>query len=261
MPPSSTRLLLKPAQLRLITQIAELGQLQMAADAVAMTPPAASRMLAEIEKQIGAPLFQRLPKGMKPTEIGRAVLRRAQVILREMASMNRDVSALREGFAGSVRIGAVTGPAVASLVTAIREIKQQSPEADITVDVLPSRELLEQLLSGAMDFALARILPEYDSRDFDILPMRDEQVKFVARAAHPLARAEMVTLTELSSYEWIMQQRGAPVREAALAAFANVGLAEPASVINSPSPLFTIAYLAQTDAISPLADEVAHLLI
>lgn len=66
----NSRMALKPAQLRLIHQIAIHRQLQLAAEALAMTQPAASRMLAEVERQVGAPLFLRLPKGMEPTEIG-----------------------------------------------------------------------------------------------------------------------------------------------------------------------------------------------
>ncbi|QRZ15994.1 LysR family transcriptional regulator [Paracoccus methylovorus] len=259
LPPA--RLMLKPAQLRLIQQIAESGQLQLAAERVGMTQPAASRMLAEIENQIGAQLFLRQPKGMEPTEIGRAVLRRARVVLREMFSMAADVQALREGVGGALRVGAVTGPAVSYLVSAIREIKQDAREADITVDVMPSRELLRHLAAGEMDFVLARILPEFDSQDFNILPMRDEKVAFLVRASHPLGRSASVTLTELAGQEWIMQQRGAPIREAALAAFAGVGLSEPTNIVNSPSLLLTIAYLAQSDAVAPMSEEVAELLI
>lgn len=259
LPPA--RLMLKPAQLRLIQQIAEHGQLQLAAETVGMTQPAASRMLAEIEHQVGAALFLRQPKGMEATEIGRAVLRRARVILREMVSMASDVRALREGFGGSLRVGAVTGPAVGYLVSAIREIKQSAPDADITVDVMPSRELLGHLAAGEMDFVLARILPEFDSQDFNILPMRDEKVTFLTRAGHPLSRSARVTLTELAGQEWIMQSRGAPIREAALAAFADVGLPEPKNIVNSPSLLLTIAYLAQCDAVAPMSEEVAELLI
>lgn len=252
---------LKPSQLRLVHEIALHGQLQMAADQLAMTQPAASRMLADAERQVGAALFTRQPKGMEPTEIGTAVLRRARVILREMASIEADVNALRGGYAGSVRVGAVTGPAISYLVSAIRSIKEESPGADITVDVMPSRELLMQLAAGEMDFVLGRILPDFDSDSFNILPMSDEKVALMARADHPLARAQLVTLTELAGQEWIMQQRGAPIREATLAAFAGVGLSEPANIVNSPSLLLTIAYLAQTNAITPVSHEVAELLI
>lgn len=258
---SDLRLSLKPVQLRLIQQISLSGQLQIAAEALAMTQPAASRMLAEIERQVGAPLFLRMPKGMELTEIGATFLRRARAILREMDSLATDMHDLRSGHSGAVRVGAVTGPAVSYLVSAIRQVKLQSPDAQISVDVLPSRELLRHLAAGDMDFVLARILPEFDSHDFNILPMRDERVSLIARAAHPLARAPLVTLTELVGYEWIMQQRGAPIREATLAAFAGVGLPEPTNIVDSPSMLLTMAYLAQSDAIAPVSNEVAQLLI
>lgn len=258
---TAARLMLKPAQLRLIRQVAETGQLQTAAETVGMTQPAASRMLAETERQLGASLFLRHPKGMEPTEMGHAVLRRARVILREMSAMASELDSLREGHGGRVRVGAVTGPAVKYLVAAIRDVKRDSPDAEITVDVLPSRDLLGALSSGEMDFVLARILPDFDSGDFNIHPMQDERVAFMARASHPLNRAAIVTLTELQGYEWIMQQRGAPIREAALAAFADLGLNEPANVINSPSMLLTMAYLAQSDAVAPVSEEVADLMI
>ncbi|WP_368644423.1 LysR family transcriptional regulator [Castellaniella ginsengisoli] len=252
---------LKPSQLHLLSEIATHGQLQLAADAMAVTQPAASRMLAEVERQLGAPVFVRRPKGMEPTQEGRAVLRRVEVVLREMRSMVADVDLLQQGLAGSVSVGAVTGPAVSHLVAAIREIKSTAPRAEISVDVMPSRDLLHQLMAGKMDFVLARILPEFDSHAFEITPMRDERIVIVARANHPLARAHVVTLTELSSYEWIMQQRGAPIREAIVNAFAQVGLPEPHNVVSSPSALLSMAYLAQSDAVTPMVQEVASLLI
>jgi DNA-binding transcriptional LysR family regulator len=254
------RLMLKPNQLRLILEIAESGQLQIAAQAIGMTQPAASRMLAETERQLGAELFSRQPKGLVPTEIGASVLRRAKVILREMGSVAHELQTMRDGLGGSLHIGAVTGPAVQHLVTAVREIKEEAPTASITVDVLPSRDLLTHLVAGEMDFVLARILPEFNSRDFNIIPLQDEKVALMARADHPLARAPIVTLAELQTQEWIMQPRISPISEASLLAFASFGLNEPSNIVFSSSMLFTLAYLAQSEAIAPLSQEVADFL-
>lgn len=257
----TSALALKLSQLRLLCAIGEHGRLQTAADACAMSQPAASRMLAEVERRLDATLFDRQPTGMVATEIGRAVLRRARAIMREVEHVGTDVAALRGGHAGAVRVGAVTGPAVSYLVAAIRDVKAEAPEADITVEVLPSRELLQHLAAGDLDFAMGRILPEFSHADLAIIPLRDERVSFLVRAGHPLARAGQVTMIQLAEMEWIMQQRGAPIREATLAAFASVGLPEPGNIINTPSLLFTIAYLAQCDAVAPISDEVADLLI
>lgn len=256
----SPRLMLKPNQLRLILEVAESGQLQMAAQSIGMTQPAASRMLAETERQLGTELFLRQPKGLVPTEIGASVLRRARVILREMGSVAQELQTMRDGLGGAIHIGAVTGPAVQHLVTAVREIKEEAPTASITVDVLPSRDLLNHLIAGDMDFVLARILPEFNSHDFNIIPLQDEKVALMARADHPLARAPIVTLAELQTQEWIMQPRISPISEASLLAFARFGLNEPSNIVFSSSMLFTLAYLAQSQAIAPLSQEVADFL-
>lgn len=254
------RMMLKPNQLRLILEIAESGQLQMAAQSIGMTQPAASRMLSEIERQLGVELFSRQPKGLIPTEIGQSVLKRARVIIREMGSVASELQNMRDGLEGTIHIGAVTGPAVHHLVSAVKEIKDEAPKASITVDVLPSRDLLNHLIAGEMDFILARILPEFNSLDFNIIPLQDEKVALMARADHPLARAPIVTLSELQTQEWIMQPRTSPISEASLLAFASFGLTEPANIIFSSSMLFTLAYIAQSHAIAPLSQEVADFL-
>ncbi len=251
---------LKPAQLRLLVAIDDHRQLQLAADEVALTQPAASRMLAEIERRLDASLFLRQPKGLVPTEVGTAVIRRARAALRELGAMAGEVAALKSGRAGSIQVGAVTGPALSYLVPAIRAVKRAAPEAEIGVEVAPSRELLRQLIAGRLDFVIGRVMQEFDSRDFDIQPMRDEKLALLVRAEHPLARSHAVTFTELADYEWILQERGAPIREATLAAFADAGLAEPGNIVVSSSLLLTISYLSRSNAVAAMSDEVAQLL-
>src|SRR5690606_14923218 len=132
-------------------------------------------------------MFVRQPKGMEPTPEGLRVLRRVEVVLREMRSMVVDVNLMKQGLAGSVSVGAVTGPAVSHLVAAIREVKSTAPSAEISVDVMPSRDLLRQLMAGEMNFVLARILPEFDGHGFEITPMHREKIVIVVRDSHPLA--------------------------------------------------------------------------
>ena len=119
--PLVTQLLLK--HLALIAAITEHGQISLAAHALAITQPAASRTLAEAEARIGAVLFVRHPKGMSPTAIGETLARRARNILDELADATDEVDRLREGRGGIVRIGAVTGAAVGYVAPAIRALR------------------------------------------------------------------------------------------------------------------------------------------
>ena len=150
---------LLPKHFSLIRAIADYGQLSLAANALSITQPAASRMLAEIERHVGASIFARTPKGMEPTAIGCALARRAENLLEEIREAAREVDAIRRGLTGTVRVGAVTGGAVAFVVPAIQALKTEAGTADIHVEVAPSGPLIADLLSGQLDFVLGRILP------------------------------------------------------------------------------------------------------
>lgn len=251
---------LKLVHLRLIAAIAELGQLQAAAGRLALTQPAASRMLAEIERIVRAPVFERHPKGMTLTPIGRVLARRAHTMIVTMHDLDAEVDELRQGRSGSVRVGSVTGPAVGSVVPAIRQLRGQAPDAQIAVDVAPSGQLMRGLMAGDYDFVIARLTPDLRQSDFVMQPAGSEVVRFVARHDHPVSGRTNVSLETLSQYEWIIQERGTPVRHTVEEALALSGAPMPAHVITTSSILVMMALLADSDAIAPVSAEVVPLL-
>lgn len=259
--PSSEPLFnLRSVHWRLISSIGTTGQLQTAAQLCNMTQPAASRMLAEIERLIGAKLFDRGPKGMFPTQMGEALMVRARILLQDLADTSRAISDLQSGRGGAIRVGAVTGPSVGYLVPAIRKLKATNARVDITVEVAPSSVLARELAAGQLDLAISRVPADVDRTAFDLSPGKSEKLMLMVRKEHPLLKAKSVSLADVTGYEWVIQGRGNPIREAIDASFANLGLRSPANVINSSSLLVTIALLARTDAIGPLASELKELL-
>lgn len=250
----------KPSHLALILKISETGQLQAAAQAMSMSQPAASRILADLEKSAGAPLFERTPKGMTVTPLGEAYLRHARVILSELDSLSKDVQRLKNGQAGEVRIGSVTGPAVATLLPAIQSMRQKTPYIDLTIEVGPSTELIRGLNEGRFDFIFARIPATQDSRDYLVHPARSEIVKLLIRDTHPVAGRKAVSLCDLTEYDWIIQERGSPIRLAVEEAFHSAAVPTPPHVINSSSLLVVLSLVERTDIIAPLSNEVASLL-
>lgn len=251
---------LKPPHLRLVLKIAETGQLQIAATALAMSQPAASRILTEIEAEVGTPLFLRHPKGMEPTQAGAAFLRHARAILTELDSLEAEMENVKAGLAGEVRVGSVTGPAVRCLVPAIRQIKDHAPGIEPTIEVAPSTELVRGLDEGRFDFILARLPPDHDSRAFHVMPARAEVVRLVVRRQHPLASRTRISVAELAGYEWVVQERGSPIRIAVENAFHAAGVPVPANITNTSSLLVMLAILESSDAVVTLSEEVAVLL-
>lgn len=252
---------LKPHHLRLIERTAVTGKLQIAADALNISQPAASRILSNIEESIGADLFQRTPKGMVPTQIGTAFLGHARTILTAFDNMETEIEGLGLGQTGEVKIGAVTGPAVRCLVPAILAIKADSPEIEPTLEVAPSNELVRLLERGHFDFVIARLPPEYDSRAFHLLPARSEDVSLVVRAGHPLVDEKNVSLETLAKYDWTIQERGTPIRTALEDVYKQAGISMPRRVTNTSSLLVTLGLLEHSDTIATMIEEVAQLLI
>lgn len=251
---------LKPAHLRLLVTIAETGKMQFAADKLAISQPAVSRILSEIEASIGDTLFERLPRGMRATPVGDVVLQRAAQILTEYDALENDVAMLSRGVSGKVRIGAVTGPAAGYVIPAIRNLRQSAPEIEATIQVAPSQDLIRGLERRSLDFVIARLPAGYDVSVLEIAPARTEKVALLVHETHPLAGASNCALERLAEFQWVMQERGAPIRQSVENAFFSAGQPLPSNVINSSSLLVALALLENSTAISPQAQEVADLL-
>ncbi|MGV8936588.1 MAG: LysR family transcriptional regulator [Allorhizobium sp.] len=256
--PLSSRLQTK--HFALIKAVSDLGQLSLAASALGITQPAASRMLGEIERLTATPIFIRTPKGMEPTPVGGALARRAQNLLEEFREAAREVDAIKRGLSGTVRVGAVTGGAVGFLVPAIHALKAEAATADVHVDVAASGALLNDLVNGQVDFILGRIPSGTDARQFDILNARIEEVDLLVHQSHPLAAAVNLAFADLVHFSWVMQAPGAPVREAVESVFIEAGAPIPSNIVNTTSLLVMIAMMASSNAIAAMSSEVSDLL-
>ncbi|MBO6718891.1 MAG: LysR family transcriptional regulator [Rhizobiaceae bacterium] len=244
---------------RLIHSISQTGQLALSAQALSMTQPAASRMLASIESRIGERLFRRHPKGMTPTAVGEVLAQRSAAILRNLDATEREVIAVSRGQAGTARIGAVTGAVVAFVVPGLQILKETTEGSEVHVDVGPSSMLIEGLLKGYYDFILSRLPTQTDLSLFAIQRARVEVVQFLVRAGHPMAGRGKLNLNDLQSYQLVIQPPLTPMREAVDEAYVARGVPSPPEIIVTTSLLVMISYLRSTDAITPVSREVGLL--
>lgn len=251
---------IKPQQLRFIEKIAATGKLQLAAEEMNISQPAASRTLGQIEDMLGTQLFERSPKGMIPTPVGHALLRHSETILAAYSNLEVEVQGIGDGQMGEVRVGAVNGPAVRCLIPAILKLKETSPQIEPTLEAAPSGELVRLLDQGFFDFVLARIPSHYDSRAFQMLPARSENIVLIVRDGHPLADRKDVSLADLTDYSWTIQERGNPIRTALEGAFAEDQLTVPSNITNTSSLLITLGLVENSDTIAATTEEVAEVL-
>ena len=248
---------LKLSHLRLLASLAETGQITLAAQAVGVAQPAASRLLAEIEGIIGHPAHERTGRGIALTPIGAALARRAQRVQMELRDAARDMAEIAAGGVGHVRIGSVTGPAMDRVLPVVRTARMASPNVTVDVVVQPSDVLCGQLLAGELDFVLGRMPdgPQRSLLDFSVIAT--EPVTLLVRRGHPLLRSAPLTKEALMHYDWVMPGADSILTRAVLTRLRDHGLAAPEQRLSTASFLLTFALLQQSNAIAPLARAVA----
>lgn len=248
---------LKLRHLQMIVALEDHGQLSAAAQVLNITQPAASRMLSEIEAILGVKLCERLPRGITLTPYGAALARRGRTVLLEMRQVDREISELKQGKGGSVFMGAVTAPAIEIVVPAIRAVRQRYPRVEINLQVETSSVLARELIAARHDFIIARIPDELDPKLFDSRIIGVEKACLIVRRGHPLADGRVVEIESLGDYDWVFQPSGSLLRQTLQGVFMSRNTRLPDRVLNTSSLLLTLVMVSQSDAIAPVALDVA----
>jgi DNA-binding transcriptional LysR family regulator len=185
--------------------VAEHGSLRAAADALGVTQPALTKAVRRVEDEAGARLFDRTARGVRPTIYGEAVLRHARNLRASMRASEAEISAMKTGAAGVVRVGAGSSWERAILPEAIASFLDKRPRVRIQVFGGSDDFLKLQLREGTLDFVLAATPdgPRLDP-DLEWLPLMTDQYCVIASCSHPLCGEHLVELKELLSYPWVL---------------------------------------------------------
>ena len=249
---------LKTRQLLLLIALDDTRNIHRAASELNMTQPAASKQLKDLEDMLGVSLFARLPRGMRPTIYGEAMIRHARMALTSLSKAHEDIVALKSGLSGQVDVGVILSPGMALLPPAIARVKEQAPMLRIGVEVESSNILLSRLLHGELDFIIGRILDEEARGGLLYEELADEPVCAVARVGHPFHTRTDLSLADLASEAWIMAPKGSILRARCDQMFREQGLAPPSNVVDTTAILFITSLLQQTDFIYAMPTEVAR---
>jgi len=233
--------------------------LHRAATILNMSQPAASKMLGEVEKALGVPLFERLPRGVEPTWYGEILIRHARTILAELGQAGDELDALITGHGGSAAVGAVTAPAIDAVAEAVKEVRRVNPDLRVSLETDTSDVLIGRLLESHIDFAVARIPRSVDPTAFDYEEVGEEELACLVRDGHPLLDRGPVDAATLAAQPWVLQPRGRLLRSHLDAYFAGRGVAPPKDVVDTASVLIALAMIGRTDAVTAVARTVAEL--
>ena len=195
-------------QLEIFTAVARHGSVSGAALAVSLSQSAASTALAELERQSGQLLFDRVGKSLRLNEQGKNLLPKAVELLDRAAEID-DLLQGHEAI-GNLTVGATLtiGNYLATLIVA--EFLHRHPKSRLRLEVRNTANLLHALASHEVDLGLV----EGDCRhpELEVVPWVDDELAVFCSPAHPLA-GKKAGLKRLLAEPWILRESGSGTRQ------------------------------------------------
>lgn len=194
--------------LRQFLAVATEGSLSAAADALAMTQPALSKNIQKLEREAGARLFERLPRGVALTPYGRVLLVHARRIEAECRAADLRLTAVRRARPAVLRVGAGLMFSTAIVPNAVVELQRRYPDVAVELVSAITEDNFPRLVAGELDLMFGHLPPGASiPRDLVCRPMVALAMHVVADASHPLAGLPSVRAGALLEYPWVVIQR------------------------------------------------------
>ena len=239
---------MKLHQLQAVVAVAEQGSLRAAARSLDMAQPTLTRSLSELERELGAPLFERRSRGMVATALGRTFVGRAVAILNDVRRAREEFEQLRGSTGGTLTIGLSIVAHFSLLPKALQPFRQRFPKIHLHIIEGFYPTLEQGLQDGSVDFAIG---PDPGQRLPTILrkeTLLKSRRAVICRNRHPLLHAK--SLSELVDAEWISTSITPKAENEIGDLFKRHGLPEPRLALRSQSALTLLTCLTNSDLLA-----------
>ena len=201
---------LHPKALRYLTAVAQLGSVQAAAREVAISASAIDRQILLLEEELGVPLFERQPRGMRLTAAGELLMALSQ---RWKSDLNRalsDIKQLQGVSHGQLRLLVMDSHVNGFLPAFVRTVGQAHPGVSLEVDVASPDDAVRRLADGSVDVAVAfNLRPQ---RELHLLWSAELPLGCAVAAGHPLAQLPAPGLKDVAQWPLAVQSRALSIR-------------------------------------------------
>jgi DNA-binding transcriptional LysR family regulator len=234
--------------LRYFAEVARTGSLAAASENLHVAASAISRQIAQLEREIGADLFERTARGMVLTRPGEVLAEHARRVLLEASAVLAEISASHAQARGNVRIGCNEGFTTSLLPTVMANFHRDQPIARFVVRSGSAEEIEEWVEKGEIDLGLSCSIGH--SRDVNVAFSAKAPVQVLCRSGHPLARKMSVTLDDLLAYPLAVPEHDAALRRLFDSRCAAAGKRfEPLLVTDSPAVIHQFTSLTNGVAV------------
>jgi DNA-binding transcriptional LysR family regulator len=220
---------LRLRDLGVLITVAREGTMAKAAHRLSVSQPAVSKAIADLEADLGLKLFDRGPRGVRPTLYGEALLGRSVAAFDELHQALRELDYLSHRTAGEVRLGCNESLAAALLPAVVRTLNDRHPGLTLHVTQMsrPITEEARRLRDREVEFIIARGMFAVPEDDLDVELLFEEPLLLIAGAASRWATDPPSGLADLLTAPWVLYPPGEPPGTLVDEAFRAQGLPPP----------------------------------
>ncbi len=190
---------------KVVEAIAALGTVRAASESLGYTQSALTKIVKRIEDEVGAPLFDRHPRGMWLNEYGAAFLEHATAIDREMRDGQAKIQALRSGDIGQVVLGAAPTWTTQILPGALAALAQARPRLKFRVIEGHAAHLERSLIEGRIDLGVSA-LSQPEAAGVVVEKISDIEFRLIVSRQHPVAGLPRIRARDLMDYRWVLAE-------------------------------------------------------
>ena len=202
-------------QLKYLDALARHRHFGRAADACAVSQPALSMQIKDLEKDLGVALVERRSNEIVLTETGAEIARRSERILSEVADLEDFARHRGQVLSGTLKFGVIPSVAPYVLPRLLPLLQEQHPELQLELRETQTRFLVDELLRGSLDVVMIALPAPHP--DIETLALFDDAFLFAAPSGDILPKRTRITADDIDPRRLILLEEGHCLRDQALA--------------------------------------------
>ena len=193
-------------RMRVLREVAVRGSFSAAAEALSFTQSAVSQQVAALERETGARLVERSPRGVRLTEAGGALVSHAEAILARIEDAEEELAALAGLRGGRLRLASFQSAGATLVPRAVAAFRERHPGVELAMVEAEPDEASARLRSGQIDVALVY---DYDGvsgmlgAELELTQLIDDPYEVILRRDHELASHPSLGLADLADEPWV----------------------------------------------------------
>jgi DNA-binding transcriptional LysR family regulator len=190
--------------LRVLMLVAEAGSMNKAAERLGSSQPAVSRAISDLEHALGVPLLDRSPRGVEPTNYGRAIIRRGIAVFDELRHGIKDVEFLADPTTGELRFGCAEAMADTLVPVVIDKLTRKYPRLSFHVATDAGPPIFERLAAREVELVISRIPKEAAQKYLIVRELFETSYVVAAGPGNPWLGRRKIRLAEIRDEQWTL---------------------------------------------------------